>query len=969
MSRFFSFLLYLALAGIGIGASAYAGVNYSTLTRGVEPPVSSAPQMLGTNTALELYAGDADLQRALDLVKGAGLMAIRQHFPWREIEPTRGNFDWAKWDRIVTRARAANLQIVAVLDTAPAWAQSQNERDLPEAPPDNFADYANFAAGFARRYSSQIEYYQVWDEPNVHPNWGRRNADPSAYGKMLHLAAAAIRANAPNAKIVLAGLGMNLETQRPHPDYSEILFLRGLYEAGEQNDFDIVAAKPYGMWTGPEDRRVSSNVLNFSRVILLRDEMKQHGDVDKPLWAVEMGWNALPDDWAGAPSPWGSDTQAVQADRLTRALARAHAEWGWAGALFPQTLEPDAPGDDPRWGFSLVTSDMNPRPFYTAIADFTAKPPPTAPAPTPPWAPIALLGGVVVIAAWRAARLIPTMPAAAWWDALRARFLSLPELVQFAVLACAVVAFYYSPSVPLNLLLLVLLIPLFALRLDLGMALLVFSIPFFLYPKTLFGGFELSLVEVLTLACAAAWVWRFALTHPPLPPLLKGGRLKMGPLLKGGRPNIPPLLKGQRLNIPPLLEGQRLNMPSLLKGGRPNMPPLAKRGRLDMPPLAKRGERLNISPLGKEERLNIPPLTKGGLGGVTSLDWAVIAFVVLGIISTRVAANFGVASREFRVIVIEPALLYALLRLANLTHAQVWRLVNALLLAGAAVCLIGLAQFATGDLIVGEGVSRVRSVWGSPNNAALFLGRLLPLALALALFLRGSRLRWLYVVLAILLALTLYLTYSLGALVLGIPAGIALIALVWWWPNRRRLRIRHVALVGLALVAAVILVAFAGGPRLQTLFQTGTGTGFFRIAVWTSALHMIRDHPLFGVGLDNFLYEYPKYILPEAWREPNLSHPHNVLLDFWVRQGVLGVLVLIWLEVEFFLRAWHMFRQEGDLATRALAVGLSASMVDFLAHGMVDAAYFVVDLAFVFMLTLGVAASLTAAGERLEREG
>jgi hypothetical protein len=34
-------------------------------------------------------------------------------------------------------------------------------------------------------------------------------------------------------------------------------------------------------------------------------------------------------------------------------------------------------------------------------------------------------------------------------------------------------------------------------------------------------------------------------------------------------------------------------------------------------------------------------------------------------------------------------------------------------------------------------------------------------------------------------------------------------------------------------------------------------------------------------------------------------------------------------------------------------------MADFLAHGMIDAAYFVVDLAFVFMLGLGLSAALT----------
>jgi O-antigen ligase len=171
-------------------------------------------------------------------------------------------------------------------------------------------------------------------------------------------------------------------------------------------------------------------------------------------------------------------------------------------------------------------------------------------------------------------------------------------------------------------------------------------------------------------------------------------------------------------------------------------------------------------------------------------------------------------------------------------------------------------------------------------------------------------------------------------------------------PLSRRARI--------AIVAALVLVALALAPflateRFQSLFQTGTGTGFFRLALWTSAVNMIGDHPVLGVGLDNFLYEYPKYILPEAWREPNLSHPHNVLLDFWVRLGIGGVLVLVWMLAAFFRRAWETFRTTEDVYTRALMLGLLASMVDFLAHGVIDAAYFVVDLAFVFMLTLALA--------------
>ena len=59
---------------------------------------------------------------------------------------------------------------------------------------------------------------------------------------------------------------------------------------------------------------------------------------------------------------------------------------------------------------------------------------------------------------------------------------------------------------------------------------------------------------------------------------------------------------------------------------------------------------------------------------------------------------------------------------------------------------------------------------------------------------------------------------------------------------------------------------------------------------------MIRDHPLFGVGLDNFLYAYRgRYILDAAWQEPNLNHPHNIILDFATRLGLLGLLAGGWM--------------------------------------------------------------------------
>ena len=150
-----------------------------------------------------------------------------------------------------------------------------------------------------------------------------------------------------------------------------------------------------------------------------------------------------------------------------------------------------------------------------------------------------------------------------------------------------------------------------------------------------------------------------------------------------------------------------------------------------------------------------------------------------------------------------------------------------------------------------------------------------------------------------------------------------------------------------------------GTDRFRSMLDTSAGTGFFRLRLWQSAWRMLRDHPWLGVGLDNFLYQYrTRYILPDAWQEPNLSHPHNILLDFGTRLGIVGIAVLLWLQIAFWRLAWRSYHRLPEGGTRALMLGLMASMVATLAHGLVDNAFFLVDLAFIFFLTLGVAGRL-----------
>ncbi|MFN2114330.1 MAG: O-antigen ligase family protein, partial [Anaerolineae bacterium] len=130
------------------------------------------------------------------------------------------------------------------------------------------------------------------------------------------------------------------------------------------------------------------------------------------------------------------------------------------------------------------------------------------------------------------------------------------------------------------------------------------------------------------------------------------------------------------------------------------------------------------------------------------------------------------------------------------------------------------------------------------------------------------------------------------------------------------------------------------------------------------ALQMARDHPLLGVGLDNFLYLYgDRYVQRDAVQERFLSHPHNAVLDWWTRLGLPGLVLFVAVGAGNLLAGAKAIARACDSRGPAalargpawspwlpLAVGALGMQVYALAHGMVDNVFFLVDLAVVWWI-------------------
>jgi putative inorganic carbon (HCO3(-)) transporter len=329
----------------------------------------------------------------------------------------------------------------------------------------------------------------------------------------------------------------------------------------------------------------------------------------------------------------------------------------------------------------------------------------------------------------------------------------------------------------------------------------------------------------------------------------------------------------------------------------------------------------------------------------SAFDGPIALLLLAALLSLLPTEYLHLSLRALRTLVLEPLLFFYLVRALCPELARLRPLWLALLGAATATSLLALAQVgARLNVVEVEGVRRALGLYPSPNHLALFLGRALPLAVALACWVPRWR-RWAAGVAGVI-GLALAATFSIGGW-LGAAASGAVLALLL---GRR-------ALVGFAAACAAaggVVVALGARLGIERL-QPGGATATFRQQIWAAAVAMVRDHPLLGIGLDNFLYRYQlEYMRPEAWAEPNISHPHNWLLQFWLELGLLGLVafgLLLARAARLARRAW---RQARDAETRALVAGAAASLAGWLVHGALDNSYFLVDLAILFWLHLAL---------------
>lgn len=313
--------------------------------------------------------------------------------------------------------------------------------------------------------------------------------------------------------------------------------------------------------------------------------------------------------------------------------------------------------------------------------------------------------------------------------------------------------------------------------------------------------------------------------------------------------------------------------------------------------------------------------------------YSMATFAILGAIAVLVSNDFFSALGLYKSYIIEPMLVGIMI--VNV-RPPLRRVLLALSGPVIFISLIGAVQYLTGYGIPapwnerGAGF-RITSVYDYPNAVGLFLAPIIAMLIAWIMHVRRNRKTFIYLMVISLLILVLARTD--GALLAVIAAaGFSFGFTRWRW-------------IALGMVALGCAAALIWAPTREIIFMQDT-SGEVRRALWQGSVNLLRDHPWFGAGLAGFPALYGQYKLDR--HVELLLYPHNLILDFWVELGLLGLGWLVFVIVRFFRTLRN--------AVTPQRIVLMSGMIAILVYGLVDVPYFKNDLAVLFWTILTMSA-------------
>jgi len=347
-----------------------------------------------------------------------------------------------------------------------------------------------------------------------------------------------------------------------------------------------------------------------------------------------------------------------------------------------------------------------------------------------------------------------------------------------------------------------------------------------------------------------------------------------------------------------------------------------------------------------------------GIRDFFSSTLSICIFILLGImlLSTFYALEKGLALSE-SVRFITYVFIFFVIKYEFNTIKLVKNLLRCYIFTAGVLSIFGIIQYFTKigldkkfveQYSTGYGVVKIAATMYNPNAYSAFLILIIFPVVMLTIYEKNNKLKSIYGIISFLVFVNIIMTYSRNALI-GICIGGAVLCVLYSYK---------------------LIIAF-GGIGILTLFMpsvlnrvrdlTNASQNESRIKLWKTAIMMIKEHPILGVGNGNYISRYDEYVSKYKGLSYNAykRYPaHNSYLKVESELGIIGIVSFLGVLVTALFRVKKLFTITNDKFIKAFYMGVFASMIAFYFMNISDNLFFVPKATTYFWFLIATAEGL-----------
>jgi len=358
----------------------------------------------------------------------------------------------------------------------------------------------------------------------------------------------------------------------------------------------------------------------------------------------------------------------------------------------------------------------------------------------------------------------------------------------------------------------------------------------------------------------------------------------------------------------------------------------------------------------------------------SNMGWALMAIALLIVLTIPFSHFPSLSLKKFFTRFLQQILLMYLVTVIVQTPKRLYGVLSVLLFTLFLVSVDVIIQFTWGKSIAHHTpliYGRVTGPMNHPNDLGTMLVTVLPVVMvSIITFRRWLPLQTAILILFLLLVNALGLTASRGA---WIAFAVSMIVLVFTLKRPK-----------VILLVALLLLAFGGVYGRYSLSSREDLLGFSerqahvikpnsawelffgptgRETYWQTAGDVIKHNPWFGCGYNAYVQTL------KDLRVGHEEYPHNSLLHITAELGLMGLILWGWFFTALCLQIKNALRavsRDGDLFL--LGCGISAGILAWFIHSLMDTAWASLQLGVLWWLFIGILLSLGPLEDSVRRK-